>query len=764
MYFGNRRLLAQLIAGICAGMAGSGWCAGGEAAAQKMREVVVTSTTIDDRFESKRGEPSSTSVINGKTVDEKRPENIIQVLQSIPGVTADLSSGDEIKIKLRGIENQRYMGEKPGVAIVIDGVPVFERTGKVNIDLDNVESIRVIKGGASYLFGEDALVGAVIITTKRGAKYKGFTVAADTGSYGYNRQLGRAGFANDWGSGHIQVSHRESEDYYWQSGYQTDYVDGNLRFFINDTSDLTLGFEKSDRLKDKHGSVKGADQAAADPRGIIGRDYSRKYDVDLQKLHMTYSNDLSSSSNLLATAYEYRDHTLFWTSPQRVAANGQSISDASPGAQDMYTTLNDYHQVQRGAKSEWRGSGGGMGWLAGVDLRRNEYRNYNTARVDYCSMAAFRPPYTCAPANLVRSGEVFTNSRTDEGIDALYGELKFTPAPRWTVTFNGRYDHIGLDYESGRTREVPNAFSRSKSFDVGSWRTGANYAASDSLDLFGNLSTGFRAPSAEQLYNGSISPTSTKVENNENLKPEQALNMELGARTRTAILGLPFEVESAIYQVDRDDFITSTVGQYGTSSSTVKERYENIGGVRNRGFEISLKSDRQREITLDLAYSYIQAKFTRYNNFYQTLGSPYVPNPALVRFDNTGKSVPRVPRHSLNSTLGWQADDKLRLALEMDAKTESWADEINQEKLPGRTLFHLSANYDIREKGLLGAKWSLFARIDNLLDNDYWTTARGTSDAANYLTGSYDRVYNANDLSIVVGKPRTWMAGVSASF
>jgi iron complex outermembrane receptor protein len=757
----RKKLLSQLIAGVCAGMAGAALADG---PAQKMSEVVVTSTTIDDRFASKRGEPSSTSVISGKTVDEKRPENIIQVLQSIPGVTADLSSGDEIKIKLRGIENQRYMGEKPGVAIVIDGVPVFERTGKVNIDLDNVESIRVIKGGASYLFGEDALVGAVIITTKRGARYKGFTVAADTGSYNYNRQLARAGFANDWGSGHIQISHRESDDYYWQSGYQTDYIDGNLRFFINDSSDLTLGFEKSDRMKDKHGSVKGADQAAADPRGIIGRDYSRKYDVDLQKLHATYSNDLSATSNLLATAYEYRDHTLFWSSPQRVAANGQPISDASPGAQDMYTTLNDYHQVQRGAKGEWRGSAGGVGLLAGLDLRRNEYRNYNTARVDYCGMAAFRPPYTCAPANLVRAGEVFTNSQTDEAVNALYAEAKFSPAPRWTLTVNGRYDSIGLDYESGRTREVPTAFSRSKSFDVGSWRTGANYAVSNNLDLFGNLSTGFRAPTAEQLYNGSISPTNTKVENNEDLKPEQALNMEVGMRAQTAILGVPFEVESAIYQVDRDDFITSAIGQYGTATSTVRERYENIGGVRNRGFELSLKSDRKREFTLDLAYSYIQAKFTRYNNFYQALGSPYVRNPLVVHFDNTGNSVPRVPRHSLNSTFGWQPDNQFRLALEMDAKTESWADEINQEKLPGRTLFHLSANYDIREKGLLGAKWSLFARVDNLLDNDYWTAARGTNDAANYLTGAYDGVYNANDLSIVVGKPRTWMAGVSASF
>jgi iron complex outermembrane receptor protein len=192
--------------------------------------------------------------------------------------------------------------------------------------------------------------------------------------------------------------------------------------------------------------------------------------------------------------------------------------------------------------------------------------------------------------------------------------------------------------------------------------------------------------------------------------------------------------------------------------------YDNIGGVRNRGFELSLKSDRKREYTLDLAYSYIHAVFTDYENYYQTLGSPYVANPVMVHYNNTGNAVPRVPRHSLNTTAGWQPNERFRLALEMDAKTWSWADEINQEKLPGRTLFHLHANYDIRDKGPLGAKWSLFARVNNLFDHKYWTIARGTNDAANYLTGQYDNVYNADDLSIVVGKPRTWIAGVSATF
>ncbi|HEX5337468.1 MAG TPA: TonB-dependent receptor plug domain-containing protein, partial [Gallionella sp.] len=179
-------------------------------------EVSVSSTTIDDRFDSKRGEPSNVNNISGKKVDDAHGRNIVDILESVPGVTAELQSGDSVKIMLRGVEAQRYMGEKPGVAIVIDGVPVNERTGRVNIDLDNIDSIKVIKGGASYLFGEDALSGAVIITTKRGAKMAGITASAEKGSFGYNKGLARIGFARgDW-VGHLQTTKAYADDFYDQ--------------------------------------------------------------------------------------------------------------------------------------------------------------------------------------------------------------------------------------------------------------------------------------------------------------------------------------------------------------------------------------------------------------------------------------------------------------------------------------------------------------------------------------------------------------------
>jgi iron complex outermembrane receptor protein len=725
----------------------------------QLGEVQVTSTTIDDRFHSKRAESSTTHDISGKTVDDKRPENMMQVLQSIPGVTADVSSGDEIKIKLRGIENQRYMGEKPGVAIVIDGVPVFERTGKVNIDLDNIESIKVIKGGASYLFGDDALSGAVIITTKRGANYKGVTVGADVGAWGYDRELVRAGLGGDWGTGHLQATHRQSDDWYWQSGYKTDYFDGNMRLYLTDRSDLTFGFEKSDREKDKHGSVTGAIQATNDPQGTIGRDYARKFNVDLQKVHATYSNDLTDKSNFLAMVYEYRDHTNFWSGPQRVSATGTVIPNS---AQDAYTTLNDYHQTQRGLKSEWRGSAESIAALVGGEVRRNEYINYNTALVSYCS----RTGAGCAPANLTTAGSVLNNNSTDESINALYGEMKFAPAERWTLTGNARYDNIKLDYHSGVTKELATPFDRSKTFNVTSWRAGTAYAVTSRDDIYGNVSTGFRAPSADQLYNGSISPTGGKTENNENLKPERSLNLELGVRSKSSLFGLAVETEAAIFQIDRKDYIMSTVGQYSASSATYKEMYDNIGGVRNRGFELGLRTDRKRDVTFDAAYTYIHAVFTKYDTFFQTMGSPYVASPTMVRYDNTGNYVPRVSRHQLDATVAWQGIEHFRIALEMDARSWSYADEINKVKLPGRAVFSLQANYDTTGPGITqgGTRWSFFGRIDNLFGTHYWVTARGTNDSANYLTGAYDRVYNENDPSIVVGKPRAWMVGVTASF
>ena len=82
-------------------------------AAEDLGVITVESSTIADRFESKKTEVSNISEISGEEVDAEHAVNIQQVLQSIPGITTEVTTGDSLKIHLRGVENQMYMGENP---------------------------------------------------------------------------------------------------------------------------------------------------------------------------------------------------------------------------------------------------------------------------------------------------------------------------------------------------------------------------------------------------------------------------------------------------------------------------------------------------------------------------------------------------------------------------------------------------------------------------------------------------------------------------
>lgn len=704
--------------------------------------IQVESSTIADRFENKRSEPSNIGTISGEQVDDAHAQNIQQLLQRIPGVTTEVQSGDSLKIHIRGIENQVFMGEKPGVAVVIDGVPVFERTGRVNIDLDNIETIKVIKGGASYLFGDDALSGAVIITTKRGAKYKGYKLAAEAGSYGYNKELARAGFSSDNANGHIQYTQRQIDGYYDDSSSESDYLNGKLQYYINDNSDLTFGFEVADRLKNSHGTVTGVTAAEIDPKStnlIDYNDYANNYDVALQKLFTTYSNDIADNANLMINLYQFTDNTDYNSSP----------TSADP---TEYNYFNDYDQLQQGLKTEYRAGGKQFAWMLAADLRDNSYDD----KVTYLDCADAWGPCTV--------GSLKDDNQTDEQVQAVYAEVKFQTTQQLTLTVNARYDQIELDY----TDKLDAANNGSKDFNVSSSRLGANYALKDNIDLYGNASTGFRAPTVTQLFIGNSSPTS-RTAANADLTEETATNLEIGFRSSMTWGKTAIDLDIALFQIEREDYIQASAGQYTTDADS---SYENIGDIRNRGLEMSLFGRPSRMFSWDLSYTFLKSEYTDYALFnLQTepvagacpAGStavlppfgPPVPSSCLTAYDNTGNVVPRTPDHHLNLHLYNQLANNWLITTEFNYSSSYYADEINQEKISGQTVVNLLLNHDHK---MGDYNWSFFARIDNLLDKDYYNTARG------YRDSNEDGVYNAEDLSLVVNQGLTWTVGAEVRF
>ncbi len=113
-------------------------------------------------------------VVDGEGISARRVTNVSNALQgAVPGVTVTRGSsapGSGNQILIRGITT--LQGES-GPLILVDNVPVSSIN---DVNPENVESISVLKDGASAaIYGSRAAAGVILITTKR-AKKESFTI------------------------------------------------------------------------------------------------------------------------------------------------------------------------------------------------------------------------------------------------------------------------------------------------------------------------------------------------------------------------------------------------------------------------------------------------------------------------------------------------------------------------------------------------------------------------------------------------------------
>jgi len=186
-------------------------------------------------------------------------------------------------------------------------------------------------------------------------------------------------------------------------------------------------------------------------------------------------------------------------------------------------------------------------------------------------------------------------------------------------------------------------------------------------------------------------------------------------------------------------------------------------------------------------YTYLDTKFTDYDNFNLGLGNPYgfrgttscadmfdsttPTNPTnsdcVMSYNLEGNEVPRAPNHLVNLAVRYKPTANWTITGEMNTKSSYYADELNWLDMSGHTTFNLLANYD-RKIG--DSEWSFFGRVDNLFDKTYYNTARTHGDSKTVDSDgdgdydTYDGVFNKEDLSLVVNQGITITAGISIRF
>lgn len=167
---------------------------------ESLKEVVVTATKFAT---NKKNIGKVVYKITQETIEKSAGKTVLDLLNDVPGVEINgnfSTKGQNLGYYIRGGRNRQ-------VAILIDGVSVNDPSSfngdfdLRQIDINQIESIEVLKGASSTLYGTGAATGVINIILKKASKkeFAGtFTTSMGTNSSSENNKFSADEFTTNF--------------------------------------------------------------------------------------------------------------------------------------------------------------------------------------------------------------------------------------------------------------------------------------------------------------------------------------------------------------------------------------------------------------------------------------------------------------------------------------------------------------------------------------------------------------------------------------
>ena len=676
---------------------------------QVLDDVVVSGS----RTETKLSEtPQAIGAVNSDALQRDKPNTMGEAINRIPGVSW-LDLGNE----QHGMSIRQPLGFSAGYQYLEDGIPirplgVFNHNALNEINLAGSDSVEVVKGAASSLYGSNAVGGAVNFLTAAPSR----TPYASVGVR-YNDTTGFTRYdlsaSDTWDKLGLRFSHynwrRETDN--WQQYSGGDKASFSLRgdYALSLSSQLRATLVHTDLDTETTGS-------------LFEKDYQKHPGKSLNTF--TYRKDKATRINLAWEGETTQNGISTATLFGRKNDHGQLPNYTIFGcvANRCQGTINNNHIDSLGLDVKHQQE---FGWLrsrliAGLylDKTNNTYVSDNLIITQDPVTERYIGYTPAGAANL--SG--VRDYQTDILNTALFAQWEFSPLSKMRVVAGGRSDRIGYDFTNHLAPAGSVNFgapNESRNFSHFSPKIGATYALSNQANVYTNVSEGFTPPEVSQLYSKTGIP---------NLKPATYNNYEVGLRM--AFLGGALKLDSALYRLEGNDTIVSYTILPGVSEN------RNAGRTRSQGLELGLNYDAGM-FDLRLGTTIAKHRFLKYE----------VSN----TLDYSGKEMPQSPSDITTVEVGYKPVQSVRVALEWVHQGESWMNNANTVEYPGHSLLNLRSSYKFT-KG-----WEGWLQANNLADRRYADTASSSySGVAPYLP-NLQNTYRP-------GAPRNVMVGLSYTF
>ena len=234
---------------------------------------------------------------------------------------------------------------------------------------------------------------------------------------------------------------------------------------------------------------------------------------------------------------------------------------------------------------------------------------------------------------------------------------------------------------------------------------GAVYALGGSAELFATATQNMRAFSSAAVGGSPFATTQAGFDLIRNsLKPEKSDSYEVGGRFRSA----GFQASAAAYYVDFSNRLLSLVN--GVASVGNPTTLQNVGDVRNYGFEATALYKVVPALSLFASYSYNNAEYRDY-----VLNTSGTRNTATA-----GKTVPDSPRHMVKGEITYD-DSHLLARIGADYMSRRFFTYENDQSVAGRVLVDATIGYTFANEGALKG-FAIEGSVTNLTGKDYVST------------------------------------------
>ena len=666
-----------------------------EESTQTLESVVVTAS----RQAATRAEtPVAIQKIGSALIQDTKALQLTEIINKVPGVGML-----DYRNEQHGMGIRQPFGTSAYFLYLEDGLAlrplgVFNHNALIETNLQGLNSVEVIKGPASSLYGPEAVGGAINLITKTAPGIPTAQVGLQVDEWGYNRVQFTAGaqVGKKWSimtGGYVA---RQKGSWASNSDFDKSSINVRLDYQFTPKTKLWGSFAYNDYFSQTGGNI--------DSTGYYSRSYKSPADFTYRssfssRSRLTLEHKWSSNANSSLTAF-YRDNALgqnpsysiSWTSPAPTAS-GQVNQNSfkSFGLMGQHTQNFEFLNSKL---------------LAGFLLDRspNDYWAYKinlaaTLRPDKKSVEKFTITQVLPSTFLGNYSAVIWNK-------AAYAQFDLQPLEKLRLSLGGRFDQMSFDY----TNFIDNS-TGTKSYEQFSPKLGVTYEASSALGFYGNFSKGFSPPALSAVFRAR--PAAQAAATGEkfylSIDPAVFSNYEVGGWASLWQNKVFFDY--TFYRLEGNNELLGIRQPDNTTD------YQSAGKTLHEGIEYQITI--RPNDSWNFRFGGTNAKHTFVDFVLSTKSTDALKNV-------NGKEMPQAPNFIANSEVTYKYKGA-RIALEWQKIGPWFQDQVNKVSFEGVSVFNLRMGYNYKA-------YQFFTNILNLGDALYATTATRGNNATDKST------------------------------